>query len=168
MRWCIIAKFGFRSGSFIVVFLLLLVSMAVAAGAVAARFALMWWARQPIGVVHIDQRASLRVGARLMDASGRCDGDGELVVEDGRIRVTMGDATVLWQPVVAVEGAVSTQPRPAVRLSGEGWSLLVVVDRARPVPVAVGQIGRLRQTTTAQLVIDAIGEVAPSDHADVT
>ncbi|MBP7405424.1 MAG: hypothetical protein KA973_10945, partial [Candidatus Microthrix sp.] len=81
-------------------FLLLLVSMAVAAGAVAARFALMWWARQPIGVVHIDQRASLHVGARLMDASGRCHGDGELVVEDGRIRVTMGDATVLWQAVV--------------------------------------------------------------------
>ena len=80
----------------------------------------------------------------------------------------MGDATVLWQAVVAVAGAVCTQPRPAVRLSGEGWSLLVVVDRARPVPVAVGQIGRLRQTTTAQLVIDAIGEVAPSDHADVT
>ena len=76
--------------------------------------------------------------------------------------------TVLWQAVVAVAGAVCTQPRPAVRLSGEGWSLVVVVDRARPVPVAGGQIGRLRQATTAQLVIDAIGEVAPSDHADVT
>lgn len=133
---------------------LVLVVLAV----VAARAAMFWWARQPIGPVHTDGRVELRVAARLLEPGGRCEGDGRLVVANGRVQVTMGNSSVLARPVEEVTAAVITEPRPAVALSGAGWRRLVVVDRVRPVPVATGPIGRVRQTTTAQVVIGAIGE----------
>ena len=131
-----------------------------AVGLVSARLGALWWARQPVGVVHIADSVELRVGARRIDAEGRCGDSGELVIAGERLEVTVGDRTILSTPIVHVGAALRSVPRPSLWLTGDGWNVSIVVDRERPVPVAVGRIGRLRQATTAQVVVGALSEAA--------
>ncbi len=128
--------------------------------AVLARLAAFSWARQPLGVVRSTGSVELRVGARRVGAGGRCGDSGELAIEAGRIDMSVGGRNVLSVPIAQVEAALGSAPRPSLRLTGDGWDVLIVVDRERPVPVAVGRLGRLRQATTARVVIDALREAA--------
>lgn len=149
---------GLSSGSVTtVVGAVVLIVMAVLCG-VAGRAVALWWARQPLGAVHRDGGVELRVGARQVDEQGRCGNSGELAVVDQRLVVTVGDRRVMSVPVGEVGASVRLLPRPVIWIFGDGWGRAVVVDRARPVPVLVGQIGLLRQTTTAQVVVGAIGQ----------
>ena len=129
-------------------------------GVACARLVSLCWAGQPLGAVRIDGSVALRVGARRIDATGRCGDSGELAIEAGRIEMSQGDRTVLSIPIALVEAELQTEPRPSLWLTGDGWDVVLVVDRERPVPVVVGRIGGLRQTTTAQVVVDAIREAA--------
>ena len=129
-------------------------------GAVCARLAALWWARQPLGAVRVAGHVELRVGARRLDAMGRCGDSGQLEITDGRLEVTVGDRTILSVPIADAGAALCADPRPSLRLTGDGWVVSLVVDRQRPVPVAIGRIGVLRQTTTAQVVIDALRKMA--------
>ena len=127
-------------------------------GVVCARFAALWWARQPLGVVRVDGSVELRVGARRVGATGRCGDSGELAIEAGRLEMSVGDRTVLSIPIDQVDAAFRSAPRPSVWLTGGAWDVIVVVDRERPVPVAVGRLGAVRQETTALVVIEAVRE----------
>lgn len=129
-------------------------------GAVGARMAALWWARQPVGLVRFDDGVQLRLGARRVDASGHCANSGELAIAEGRLEITAGGETVLSLPAGHVDVEVRSAPRPSILVIGEDREMSVVVDRERPVPVAVGRIGRLRQATMARLVADALGEAA--------
>ena len=130
------------------------------AGMISARVAALWWARQPLGVVRLDGRVEVRVGARRVD---------ELAIAAGRLEMAVAGRTIVSTPVGRVGAAVRSDPRPSLRLSGDGWSVTLVVDRERPVPVAVGRIGALRQATTSQVVLDALSEAtaaADAEHVD--
>ncbi len=139
------------------------------AGMISARVAALWWARQPLGVVRLDGRVEVRVGARRVDAEGRCGDSGELAIAAGRLEMAVAGRTIVSTPVGRVGAAVRSDPRPSLRLSGDGWSVTLVVDRERPVPVVVGRIGALRQATTSQVVLDALREAtaaADAEHVD--
>lgn len=144
-----------------------------AVGVVAARIVSVWWAEQPLGIVRIDGRVELGVGARRVDDSGHCGDSGELRIHGGRLELTVGADRVLSVPAVAVDTELRAAPRPSLRLSGEGWAYAVVVDRARPVPVVIGAIGRRRQATTAEVVVHALADAraespgrSPADDRD--
>ena len=138
-------------------------------GIVSARFAALWWARQPLGAVRLDGSVEVRVGARRVDADGRCGDSGELAIAAGRLEVTVAGRTIVSTPLGRIGATVPSDPRPFLRLSGDGWNVSLVVDRERPVPVVVGRIGELRQAATAQVVVDALREAvatADAEHVD--
>ena len=117
-----------------------------------------WWAGVPMGAIHQAGRVTLALPCRVVDADGRCGGDGELRLGAGALQVREAGRKLLNVPVAEVTGEVVNLPRPSLVLRASGTRLAVVVDRVRPVPVIVGPLGRLRQTTSAQVVIGALGE----------
>ena len=66
------------------------------AGMISARVAALWWARQPLGVVRLDGRVEVRVGARRVDAEGRCGDSGELAIAAGRLEMAVAGRTRLF------------------------------------------------------------------------